>query len=181
VTALRAVGWLSRDDLGLRPGPAGPSLETPGAQVPGRHRLELAWRLHAPGDPGRTAEAHRFAFPALAFAGEPSEAGDLEDGARLVEVDDPAVVISAIEPRSGAPPVVRLVNASPEARRVGIRWNGPGASGLEPVDLAGRPVAAGGLEPGPGASATLALRPWQILSLRPIPPAPRPSDAPQAP
>jgi alpha-mannosidase len=172
VTALRAVGWLSRDDLALRRSPAGPSLETPGAQVPGRHRLELAWRLHAPGDPLRTAEAHRFAFPALVFAGETSEGAVLADGARLVEVDDPAVVISAIEPVPEGPPVVRLVNASSAARRVRVRWNGPGASALEPVDLAGQPAPAAGVEPGPGASATLALRPWQIVSLRPTPRTP---------
>ncbi|MDH3212892.1 MAG: hypothetical protein OEM05_10440 [Myxococcales bacterium] len=167
VTALRAVGWLSRDDLALRPGHAGPSLETPGAQVPGRHRMELAWRLHAPEDPLRTAEAHRFAFPPLAFAGEASAATVLADGARLLEVDDPAVVVSAIEPRAGSEPVVRLYNSSPEARRVRVRWNGPGASGLRPVDLAGRPTELAGLEPGPGASATLALRGWQLVGLRP--------------
>ncbi len=167
VTALRAVGWLSREDLSLRPGPAGPALETPGAQVPGRHRVELAWRLHAPEDPLRTAEAHRFAFPPLAFAGEGSDGAVLEDGARLLEVDDPAVVVSAIEPRADGEPIVRLVNVSPEARRVRVRWNGPGATGLRAVDLAGRPTEAPGLEPGPGASATLALRPWQLVALRP--------------
>jgi hypothetical protein len=167
VTALRAVGWLSREDLSLRPGPAGPPLETPGAQVPGRHRIELAWRLHAPDDPTRTAEAHRFAFPPLAFAGESSDAAVLEDGARLLEVDDPAVAVSAIEPRADGEPIVRLVNVSPDARRVRISWNGPGATGLRAVDLAGRPTEEPGLEPGPGASATLALRPWQLVALRP--------------
>ncbi len=35
LTVLRAVGWLSRADLRSRPGPAGPGLPTPGAQVPG--------------------------------------------------------------------------------------------------------------------------------------------------
>jgi hypothetical protein len=167
VTALRAVGWLSREDLSLRPGPAGPALETPGAQVPGRHRMELAWRLHAPEDPLRTAEAHRFAFPPLAFAGERSDAAVLEDGARLLEVDDPAVAVSAIEPRVDSEPIVRLVNVSPDARRVRVRWNGPGATRLRAVDLAGRPTEEAGLEPGPGASATLALRPWQLVALRP--------------
>src|SRR5690606_3256052 len=48
VTILRAVGWLSRADLALRPGPAGPVLPTPGAQVPGEHLARLSLRLHDP-------------------------------------------------------------------------------------------------------------------------------------
>jgi hypothetical protein len=182
LTLVRAVGRLSRDDLGLRPGHAGPPLETPGAQVPGPHRVELSWRLHAPEDPLRTAEAHRFAVPALAFAGEQSAAapsgdalGDgLRDGARLLEVDDPAVLVSAIEPpgdrtdRSGRAPIARVYNASPKPRRVRVRWNGAGARGLRVVDLAGRPAGDAGLEPGADGAVTLALRGWQLVGLTPL-------------
>lgn len=42
VTLVRSVGWLSRDDLTSRPQGAGPSIPTPEAQCPGRHRFELA-------------------------------------------------------------------------------------------------------------------------------------------
>jgi mannosylglycerate hydrolase len=42
LTLLRCVGWLSRDDLATRPGGAGPTLETPGAQCHGRHVFEYA-------------------------------------------------------------------------------------------------------------------------------------------
>ena len=47
VTLLRAVGWLSRGDLRLRPGDAGPGLATPGAfaQAPEDHPA----RLHSRG------------------------------------------------------------------------------------------------------------------------------------
>lgn len=37
ITLLRCTGWLSRDDLKLRPHSAGPNLETPGAQEIGTH------------------------------------------------------------------------------------------------------------------------------------------------
>jgi alpha-mannosidase len=180
LTLLRAVGWLSRDDLGLRPIHAGPPLETPGAQVPGPHRIELSWRLHAPGDPLRTAEAHRFAAPALAFAGGKCAADPsgelLADGARLLEVDDPAVVVSAIEPpadgaggtgRPGRAPVARLYNASPQPRRVRVRWNGAEARRLGTVDLAGCPAGDACLEPGDDGAVTLALRAWQLVGLAP--------------
>ncbi|GAC1653352.1 MAG: hypothetical protein NVS9B1_02400 [Candidatus Dormibacteraceae bacterium] len=42
VTLLRCVGWLSRDDLGNRPGHAGPGVATPDAQLIGHHHFELA-------------------------------------------------------------------------------------------------------------------------------------------
>jgi alpha-mannosidase len=181
LTLLRAVGWLSRDDLGLRPGHAGPPLETPGAQVPGPHRVELSWRLHAPGDPLRTAEAHRFAAPALAFAGGKCAAvpsGELlGDGARLLEIDDPAVLVSAIEPpagptgctgRPGHAPVARLYNASPQPRRVRVRWNGTGERRLRAVDLAGCPAGDVHLEPAADGAVTLALRGWQLVGLSPL-------------
>jgi YD repeat-containing protein len=81
-------------------------------------------------------------------------------------VDDPQVVISAIEPRRGAAPLLRLLNASATARRVALRWNGAGQA-LERVDLAGRSLGtAPPAQAGP-ASARLALRPWELASLRP--------------
>jgi alpha-mannosidase len=165
LTLLRAVGWLSRGDLRLRPGHAGPALETPGAQVQGPQRVELAFWLHADGDPQRTADAHRFAAPAGLFAAEGDPDAPLRDGARLLEVDDPAVVVSAIEPRVQSATLVRLYNASDAPRRVGVRWRGPRARRLEPVDLAGHALRLDGCEPADGAAVALALRPWQIVTL----------------
>ena len=78
----------------------------------------------------------------------------LRDGARLLEIDDPAVVVSAIEPRAESTPLIRLYNASGAARRVALRWRGPGARRLEPVDLAGGAIRLEGFVPGEGASAT---------------------------
>ena len=48
LTLLRAVGYLSRNDLTLRPsGHAGPGLATPGAQCIGRHEFRLAFEPRA--------------------------------------------------------------------------------------------------------------------------------------
>jgi hypothetical protein len=165
LTLLRAVGWLSRGDLALRRIHAGPALETPGAQGLGPHRVEFGFWLHADGDPQRGADAHRFGAPAWLFAGEGGPDAPLRDGARLLEIDDPAVVMSAIEPRAENTPLIRLYNASGVARRIALRWRGPGARRLEPVDLAGGATRLEGFVPGEGASATLALRPWQIVNL----------------
>jgi alpha-mannosidase len=165
VTLLRAVGWLSRPDLRLRPGHAGPPMETPGAQVPGRHRLELALWLHPAGDPARTARAHAFASPAAVFPGVDG-AGPLADGARAVEVDDPEVVVSALEPRADGRSLLRLYNASDRGRDVRIVWRLPGVETLAAVDLAERPAPAARLAR-EGGAVRLHLGPWQIAGLRP--------------
>jgi hypothetical protein len=165
LTLLRAVGWLSRGDLALRPIPAGPALETPGAQGLGPHCVEFAFWLHPDGDPQRSGDAHRYGAPAWLLPAEGEAGAPLRDGARLLEIDDPAVLVSAVEPRAESTPLIRLYNASDSPRRVQVRWGGPGARRLEPVDLAGSAARLDGFTAGEGASATLALRPWQIASL----------------
>jgi mannosylglycerate hydrolase len=49
LTLLRCVGWLSRDDMPVREGHAGPAYETPGGQVPGRWAFEYAIIPHQGG------------------------------------------------------------------------------------------------------------------------------------
>jgi hypothetical protein len=176
VTILRAVGWLSRGDLSSRPPPAGPPFETPGAQAPGPHRAELSLRWHADGDPARLRAAHGFAYPPLAFLAPGGGIASLADRAQLVEVDDPQVAVSAIEPQPGGGALLRLWNTSGEPRHVTVRWAGgraatPAGVTLERVDLEGRRVApAPGDRPlpetGGGPGVTLALRPHEIASLR---------------
>jgi alpha-mannosidase len=165
VTLLRAVGWLSRGDLRSRPGDAGPGLETPGAQVAGPHRVELSLRLHPVDSVERVCEAHRFAHPARAWIGGGPVDAPLADGARLVEIDDPAVVVSAIEPRPDGRAVLRLYNASAQPRTAALRWNGPGARAVQPVDLMEQDVHDESVH-AEGAGATLSLRPWGIATLR---------------
>jgi hypothetical protein len=165
LTVLRAVGWLSRADLWLRPGPAGPGLATPGAQVPGPHRIELSLRLHQQGDVRRIAEAHGFAFPPLAFVGFEDGSGALTDGARLVAVDDPLVLVSAVEACTGGDAELRLVNASGEARSLRIGWGAPARS-LRIVDLAGRDGRTTSFSPDSTNAGPITLGPWQIVTLR---------------
>jgi mannosylglycerate hydrolase len=42
LTLLRCVGWLSRDDMPVRQGHAGPAFETPGGQMPGKWGFDYA-------------------------------------------------------------------------------------------------------------------------------------------
>jgi len=52
LTMMRAVGWLSRDDLRTRGGGAGPAFQTPEAQCegPASVRVAVRWQGKAPGD-----------------------------------------------------------------------------------------------------------------------------------
>jgi len=145
LTLLRCVGWLSRDDFPTRQGQAGPQLPTPGAQCPGRHRIEVSLRLHRDDDPRRIAEAHGFAFPPLAFPGVEDADGVIADGARLVAVDDPQVLVSAVEPCGDGDADLRLVNASGDTRSLHVAWGAPTRS-LRIVDLAGRDDGAASFE-----------------------------------
>jgi len=166
VTLLRAVGWLSRADLGLRPGPAGPLLPTPEAQVPGPHRAAFSFRIHAADAPDRTSGAHAFATPPLAFAPGERDPGAprplLADGARLVEIDDPEVVVSALEPLPDGALGVRLHDCAGRART--LRGRIAGARSIRAVDLRGAPEPRVALETG-GERFALGLGAWQIVDL----------------
>jgi alpha-mannosidase len=95
LTALRAVGWLSRHDLRTRPGPAGPQLPVPGAQLPGVLEAEL--RLLAAHDVERAAADAREAeipLQAVAISGTPLA----REGIALVSLEPRTLVLSALKP-----------------------------------------------------------------------------------
>ena len=75
------------------------------------------------------------------------------------------MVVSAVEPRADRHPVLRLYNASAQPRTVALRWNGPGARAIEPVDLMEQRVQDDTVI-SQGTRATLSLRPWEIATLR---------------
>jgi alpha-mannosidase len=58
LTLLRSVGWLSRDDMSVRQGHAGPAFETPGGQVPGKWTYDYAIIPHH----GNWKEAYQQAY-----------------------------------------------------------------------------------------------------------------------
>ena len=112
----------------------------------------------------RVAEAHRASVPPIAFPGVESSGGPLADGARLIEIDDPAVVVSAIEPWPAGGVVVRAVNLSGASRTVRVRHRGSDLGRLERVDLRGEPTPDAPVAA--ADDAELALRPWQIAAFR---------------
>jgi hypothetical protein len=93
---------VSRGDLSLRRATRARRCRRPGRRCPPQ-RLSFALRLHAADEAGPLG---RFcATPSGARApGRAAPAASLADGVRLVELDDPDVQITAIEPRDDGSP-----------------------------------------------------------------------------
>jgi mannosylglycerate hydrolase len=160
LTLLRCVGWLSRPDLSVRKGPAGPTVETPGAQCPGRHVFEYAVVPHEGGWQNAFLEAHRFARPMRAALA--SGAGSLPVSASLVEVRPSRLVVSAVKAAEGGRGlVVRLYNISNRAVRGSVRLTEPHGR-VEFVSLNEEPLAEAPLEDG---RVNLTVRRNEIVSL----------------
>ena len=93
LTLLRCVGWLSRGDLKMRRGDAGPEFETPDAQEIGQHRFQFAittWR-GSYADSGVVQLSQAYAYPPRVF--QARSAVDVSEN-RLCACDNPRVVFS---------------------------------------------------------------------------------------
>ena len=114
VTLLRAVGWLSREDLLSRPQGAGPSLPTPEAQCLGDHTFDLALYLFA-GDwwtSDLLRELQIFTAPPRPFTG-----GAVTDAATLFELYGPLVLSSVKRAEDRDSLIVRVFNPAPVVAR----------------------------------------------------------------
>jgi alpha-mannosidase len=128
VTLLRATGWLSRPDLRTRPGEAGPTLPTPGAQCPGP--LEARVWLFAGLDPARARDAE-LGLWAVGAGEEPL----VPAGRPLLEIEEPALLVSAFKPaEDGSGSVLRLLNPPDRELRGRLRLGFP-VSEVVPVRL----------------------------------------------
>ena len=162
LTLIRAVGWLSRDDLRFRRGHAGPPLETPGAQVFGPHRLRYSLVFHD-GDSDKDAvwrHAEATLLP-LQVAGVASGAGDPRRGSPSISLAPTAIQLTACLP-DGDGYLLRLLNAADDAQDAQVRF-APAPGRVLWVTLDGAPREPVTLE---GDIARVGLRPWEIATLR---------------
>jgi alpha-mannosidase len=164
VTLLRCVGWLSRQDLSTRSGPAGPMIETPGAQLLGEHVLRLAVFPHAGGwREGRVNDvAERFTLP-LRHVGVRGRAGDLPPSGSALSVEPTGVRLSSLATVEGRTEC-RVYNTSGEQITATIRVGVP-LHLADPaiIDLFGNRLAPLAVENG---AVTFPLRPWEIATIR---------------
>jgi alpha-mannosidase len=164
VTLLRSVGWLSRQGMRYRAGPAGPMLATPGAQLQGTHRFELAVYPHdgdwSAGRVHETAEA--FTYPLRATVTR-RHSGALAASGHALQLEPSSVHLSALT-KSGATVTCRVVNASDDA--VDARIHVAETWADMPAHLVGllgeeseTPLSNDGV-------IALKLRPWEITSIK---------------
>jgi alpha-mannosidase len=164
LTLLRCVGWLSRSDLAMRNGGAGPEMETPGAQEQGAHRFEFAvttWRggyLEA----GLMQRAAAYAFAARIFAAR--ESASAAAGMQLIRCTNPRVTFSTARPdeRPGYF-IVRAHSVSPESERAEFIFGDGRTARL--VDLARHPLKREGMRRR-GGGVVMNLRPFEIVTFR---------------
>ena len=146
LTLLRCVGWLSRPDVATRKGPAGPTVETPGAQCPGRHVFEYAVVPHEGGWESAFPEAHRFSRPMRATVAAGS--GALPAAGSLVESKPAQLVVSAVKAaEDGRGLVVRVYNAGDRTVHGRVRLREPHRR-VELVNLNEEPLAEAPVEDG---------------------------------
>ena len=165
LTLLRCTGWLSRNDLSMRSGHAGPALETPGAQEIGPHTFEYAMIPH-PGDwHNALAQAHAFAAPLRAVACD-AHSGVLPPQASLVDATPREFVMSAIKlAEEEKALIVRGYNAGAEPINVSLRMWREFARATR-VDLNEEASADRVLELENGRQVKFNVRPREIATIR---------------
>jgi alpha-mannosidase len=164
ITLLRSVAWLSRQGMRYRAGPAGPMLATPGAQLHGTHRFELAVYPHD-GDwsAGRVHDtAESFTFPLRATVTR-RHSGTLAAEGRALQLEPSSVQLSALT-KSGATLTCRVFNASDEA--VDAAFHVAEMWADKPVRLVGLLGEESETLLSNDGVIALKLRPWEIASIK---------------
>jgi alpha-mannosidase len=164
VTLLRSVGWLSRQGMSYRAGPAGPKMATPGAQLPGAHRFELAVFPHS-GD-WRASKVHDvaegFAYPLRAIS-VGKHAGTLSPTGGALTIEPASVQLSALT-RDGDAIICRVYNASGEPSTARLRFAAPlDGRNASIVGLLGEKKEAALIDEG---AVVLPMRAWEITTIR---------------
>jgi mannosylglycerate hydrolase len=114
LTLLRSIGWLSRDDLWVRRIAAGPLVPTPGAQCFGPYRYEYAILPHAGGWQNVYQHAFNFNVPVMARRADTHPGLDLHE--MNITRDDPNLVTPIPWPRGGPlPTTMSLIQIDPPA------------------------------------------------------------------
>ncbi|MFQ5812950.1 MAG: alpha-mannosidase [Anaerolineae bacterium] len=168
LTLLRCVGWLSRDDMPVRPGHAGPGVPLPGAQCLGAHTFRYALVPYGgdretPGWLSTFPQAYAFNAPMRAVVAEPHD-GPLPAAMSFIEVSPTSVIISAIKlAEEGDGLIVRVWNVAPASVEARLALNLPFSRAFL-TDLNER--SSEELDPDADNVVRLSLRPRQVKTVR---------------
>ncbi len=138
VTLHRAVGMLSVEGGRIRRCQAEPSVPVPGAQCRRPMHAALAFGVGACSRVEAARRARAFACPAWArempYLPHADSNGSLPRKASLLDIDNPAVQLSAFKPAGEGTCALRLYNCTAEAQEAHVRLGVP-ASAWCPADL----------------------------------------------
>ncbi|MBV8560622.1 MAG: hypothetical protein JO050_07605, partial [Acidimicrobiia bacterium] len=159
ITALRAVGSLSRVDLRGRPQPAGPGLRTPEAQCRGTMAAQLALAFGS--EPSREALNAELGLRAVPAGPNPI----VPEGSSLMMLEGEGVVLSAVKPAQDERRlVVRVLNPTDDIEDVTLRF-APSVDAAISVRLDEEPDSQAVTQDGNTVGGTVgphALRSWRI-------------------
>lgn len=163
LSLLRCIGWLSRGDLSVRNGHAGPGLPTPEAQCLGSHTFHYAIVPHTGTWSQAYEQAHAFNAPLRAITTGPHP-GKMPATLSFVEVTPGEIVVSAVkEAHDGNGLIVRLWNTQSDTCRATIRFWQPPVS-VERCNLGERTLGA--VEFGEDGTVGINVRGREIITLR---------------
>ncbi|GAA2275250.1 alpha-mannosidase [Actinomadura luteofluorescens] len=161
LTLLRSIGYLSRDRNAYRDQPAGPQLPTPGAQCRGERAVGLAIMPYSGEAPGtdvlQAAETYRHDL--LTAVGYGRAALPLPAPRAGLSITGDGVAMTSLRLRDGWTET-RMVAQCAHPTTAVLRGDLTEATR---VDLRGRPGIPLDVHDG---TATLALRPWEIATVR---------------
>jgi len=166
LTLLRAVGWLSRNDLLTRRGDAGWPFPTPQAQCLGKHTFEFALWIEKGAFPETTLPRESLLFnrPPLLFQ-LPQTMVTLS-GWRLLELDNPRILLSALKKSEwGEELVLRLYNPTPRQESCTLSL-GIDVSRVRKLSLLEEEEE---ILPLAGKTISLEFGPWEIKTLGILP------------
>ena len=124
LTLLRAVGWLSRDDLHSRPEGAGPALPAADGQCLGKHTFDLAvYPFSGPWwDSEVMSLARQCGMPAAVYA---SDSRCETAGSSLISTDRTLVLSCLKRAEAEDSVIIRVWNPAPKQRKTEIRTAEP--------------------------------------------------------
>jgi alpha-mannosidase len=121
LTLIRSVGWLSRDDMPIREGHAGPGLETPGGQVLGKWQYEYAIIPHQGGWEDAYQQAYAFETPLRSIETGLHE-GEIQTQGSFISYTPSEFMISAVkDSEDGKGWLVRGYNISSETIQLNLK------------------------------------------------------------
>jgi len=162
LTLLRCVGWLSRDDLSVRTGHAGPGTETPDAQMSGTWSFDYSIIPHVKGQTSPYPLAYHFETP-LRAAATSLHFGVLPSTGSFVDIESQGFVISSIKETDDQRGwLVRGYNPTAKSIPVSIKPWKPFRS-VEFGDLAERKIRP--VDAPPGGRVTFNASPYGIVTL----------------